>query len=527
MAPNTVKVRLITGNDILDNPVVFIPIMILWFFFLCLLAWSHKAGKEAEALPDKPYQVDRDDALMDVHEPLHYLRLSIKTGTRPFAGLTSANEVTVELMDDSGREDTIELTGDMARRLARNTKSVWLFSTPLALANITELALRVVGVDNAWYVSFAVISDMSEAESALQMIRDKHVDPFEMDKRARFFWINEWVDIYKDTIAHAQSFEDFNDKGSLFKHHIAESFTNNHFIASIFLAPPRSSFTPPQRVAVCMLLLCAIIFANAFFYKGDQPMTFASTMYIGFISSLIVTPPTGGVVGAFRWGGRGGKLFSKKWFVRWSAWFVAVGGSAWCSYYVLLLSFAWGRDKSWQWLTSCGTSFAISTLVTDVIIIATMAAVAAYLDQIDDIATVDELAQQRMAGKLAAIEKAEGYAADGMHLEDVFDDHHSDFEERPQSPAGRRWSQIRENVHSASANNARVKQVVSLVGEAAKNEMRGRGLAALVGKAKTDVAPSSGLAALVGKVDKTAPPSNGFAASKGKTQTESLVRVLL
>ena len=309
------------------------------------------------------------------------------------------------------------------------------------------------------YVSFAVVSDMDEAESGLQLVRDKHIDPFEMDKRSKFFWINEWVGIYRETVAYAQSFEEFNGKGNLFKHHIAENFTDKHFFASIFLFPPKSNFTPPQRVAVAMLLLCGIIFANAFFYKGDQQLSFASAMYIGFISSLIVTPPTGAVIGAFRWAGRGGNRYSRKWFVRCGAWFVAVVSSAWCCYYVLLLSFAWGQDKSWQWLSSCGTSFAISTLVTDIIYITTAAAIAAYLHQIDDLATVKELAQQRMATKLAVIQQAEALTAGGLHLADVFDDDASE----EQSVDGR-WSQaagVGQSSPAKARRSVRVKQIVA------------------------------------------------------------------
>ena len=400
VAPNTVRVRLINEQGFLDNPVVFVPITVLWFLFALLLISSYKLGKRATEIPDVPYQLDREDELSGEKRPLNKYRLTVKTGTKPFAGLTRGNEVVVQLhCEDDEQEDVIRLDADASVYMARNTASVWLFSTPLALADVDEITLKVSGADNNWYVQYAMLSNLADAESAFGLLKDKHLDPFEMDQRSKFFWVNEWVGIYKEVVAASIPFEEFNSPANLFGYRLSESISDKHFLASMFLSPPKSKYTPAQRVMVCQLLLNGIVFVNAFFYKDSGDMVWGSAIYIGAISSLIVSAPVGLLVLAFRYAGTGGSC--TKGFIRSLAWLGALGTASWCSYYVLLLSFDWGQGKSTQWLQSCGTSFALSTLVTDAVYVIIRASIAARLRVIHDVASVDEVALQNMAAKLA------------------------------------------------------------------------------------------------------------------------------
>ena len=406
ISPNMVEVRLISGNDILDNPVVFVPIALLWVAFVVLLIWAHRAEKHNLLVPQLPHHVDRDDDLSAEKGHLHDLRLTVKTGTRPFAGLTSKNKLIVTLVSSSGKEDEFELGADDASlSLARNTKSVWLFTTPLSLSEVTEITLRVAGVDNDCYVSYCVLSDRAEAETAFQLLNESQMDPFEVDRRSTFFWFNEWVNIYKESVAESMSYEDFNSPSHLFAFHVSEKLADKHFILSMFLFPPKSKFTPAQRVGVCFLLLFGIVFANAFFYQGDVELSWESAVFVAAASSVIVTVPVAATIFVLRRTGRGSG--SKHMVVRWMVWIIIVGASAWCSYYVLLLSFAWGQDKSWRWLGSVGTSFAISTVVVDLVTVLVVATVAARATKIHDIATVKEVATQNYVTKSAHIKKKE------------------------------------------------------------------------------------------------------------------------
>ena len=327
------QVRLITARDIFDNPTVFIPIMCIWFFFALMLLWAHRMEGVARLIPEMPHFINRDAELQGVKGALNKYRLSVKTGTRPFAGLTSGNEVIVELRGDDGQDDAITLDADASIHLARNTKSVWLFETRLDLDDINEASLRVAGKDDNWYaacalplvpdiwpfeptcvlysckfqvpcgyrtvlgnafqltrlyattgsryVQYVVLSDMAFDDTGFALQDDKFLDPFEMDRRSKFFWINEWVSIYKEVVAESVPFEEFNSASSLFSYHVSESVSDKHFVASMFLSSPTSPFTPPQRVAVCMLLLNSIVFANAFFFQGDADTSWESATYIG------------------------------------------------------------------------------------------------------------------------------------------------------------------------------------------------------------------------------------------------------
>ena len=84
--------------------------------------------------------------------------------------------------------------------------------------------------------------------------------------------LDRWVSTKesKAAVAVAQNFAEFNSFAHLIRYHVSESLADKHLVGSIFLGPPKSPFTPPQRVMAVFFLLCGVVFTNAFFYKRGE-----------------------------------------------------------------------------------------------------------------------------------------------------------------------------------------------------------------------------------------------------------------
>ena len=384
VSPNLVKIRVITADDIGNNLVVFVPVVLLWMLFAAVMRWAFKAARRlAQTVTDKPQYIRRDlfSLQNNSYNGLKRYRMTLKTGTRPFSGLSKKNQVCIKLRTATD-EDELRLDENASFSLARNTKSIFIFSTALDLEEIESVSVRVRGVEKQWFLVFMVLSDLEGVDAQATGDESGSKD------RTRYFWFNLWIKTGEEKSASAQTFKAFNTFWNLFSYHFPESLTDKHVLASIFLFPPKSRFTPPQRVMVCMLLLSGLIFTNAFFYQDGQDRTLESTSFVALVSSLIVSVPVSAIVLLFRQAGNKGGTCSALWWTRMFAWVVGLGSCGWCSYYVLLLSFDWGPSVSWNWLTSVGTSFCISTLVAGPLYIAAMALIATQLYHIHDQTTL-------------------------------------------------------------------------------------------------------------------------------------------
>lgn len=160
----------------------------------------------------------------------------------------------------------------------------------------------------------------------------------------------------------------------------------------------------------CMVFLCGSLFANAFFFQTDgSDLNIAQTITTGIFASLLVILPTSAVVFIFRRArpskmyGRASKssvhplddaenavatsskygnnsdglvaLVTLPSWCRVAAWFVSIALCIWCSYYVLLLSFEWGPQTSWAWLSAVFTSVGMMAAITDPLFILVFALV--------------------------------------------------------------------------------------------------------------------------------------------------------
>lgn len=199
--------------------------------------------------------------------------------------------------------------------------------------------------------------------------------------------------------------------------HTEMNITDHHLWVSLLLRPNISRFTRVQRLTTLMVLLLLVMISNAMFFKSTTEdsssmqleMGFirlsSSTFYISVIGVIITTPPILFVIMAFR----KSKIRKRKhhntmtknereiatskkndiyknnyilqelnedlfynnndltlpfWCVHLS-WVVLILAATTCSFFLLLYSMEWGKEKSQEWLTSFLLSFLESFLFID------------------------------------------------------------------------------------------------------------------------------------------------------------------
>ena len=170
---------------------------------------------------------------------------------------------------------------------------------------------------------------------------------------------------------------------ALIRNNISRRLFDDHIWLSLTHRPTKSIFTRAQRLGVCMATLFLAMITNAMFYKSaDDASTSSGTgvtigpvtinlqqIFISLETSLIVIPPIVIVT----------MIFSKRseeestrsetvqqklpyWslYIAWTLVFLSVAVS---TFFTILYSFQWGREKSTTWLVTFLLSFFESAII--------------------------------------------------------------------------------------------------------------------------------------------------------------------
>ncbi|KAK4290976.1 hypothetical protein Pmani_036170 [Petrolisthes manimaculis] len=154
------------------------------------------------------------------------------------------------------------------------------------------------GRSSSWFLGYMVVRDIQTGEQ------------FQ-------FICNQWLAVEEgdgliDRLVAVAGEEQLRDLSHVFTHSVDKSMADDHLWFSVFLRPPRSRFTRVQRLSSCMALLYLSMLVNAMFYQKVPedgaggglrlgPVSISpQALGIGFISNLIVFPPSFAIVFFFR-----------------------------------------------------------------------------------------------------------------------------------------------------------------------------------------------------------------------------------
>ena len=154
------------------------------------------------------------------------------------------------------------------------------------------------GKFRSWFLSFIVVKDVLTGEK------------YE-------FICNKWLAVEKDDglidrLLPVAGRDEATEFSHLFHQTTQKNLADGHLWFSIFMRPPRSRFTRMQRVSCCMALLYLSMLVNAMWYErvpskpGGGSLEFGpfslspEQIGVGFLSNLIVFPPTFLIILLFR-----------------------------------------------------------------------------------------------------------------------------------------------------------------------------------------------------------------------------------
>ena len=421
--PNVVKVRAIIADDIANNPVVFVPVIFLWIFFLLLMQNAYKRDQVAE-LAQGPVWVASNKS-----EHRGRFEITVRTGIRFNASISHETRVYITMFGSSGRTVEIALTHAWRPLFQRGAADVFLVTTPSNIGAIQRIHIRQDGNDSfqnpTWFLSGLEIVNLH------------------MPQDIRYFFLGKWLaynlgDCQLGYDITGLSWEAAVSWKRTMSARITKSVSESHTVMSVFLCPPTSKFNRVERTMTLMTFLCGSLFANGFFYQGDQTeLNVAQTITTGVMASFMVIIPLSIVLFFFQnsavvrkeLGNSNGKTWrnlkspkvapamdtedeadleeilgqkSKRWtshavrkdiqkrvsvvaeskgvlarmvhaigdyelpaWCKWIGWLLALGICFWSSYYVLLLSFEWGPTTSWMWLSAVFCSVFMLSAITD------------------------------------------------------------------------------------------------------------------------------------------------------------------
>jgi len=284
--PNLVQVRVITADDISNNPVVLVAISVVWFIFVVALYNTWLADKHAK-LADGPIACHGNSGM---HRGR--FQITVTTGVRFNAGLGPETRVFINLTGSSGRTSEIELGHEWRPIFARGGIDTFIVTTPTDIGYITNVKLRHDGNGESppcWFVSHVMVVNLNSGLSSL-----------------RYFWIDRWLaynlgDGAIEIDADGQTRTESSTLARTFSIRLANAICDNHTVLSVFLSPPNSQFSKSQRVMACMVFVCSAISLNAFFYQTDgEGLDLAQSVVTGAISSVLVLIPTTLCIFVFR-----------------------------------------------------------------------------------------------------------------------------------------------------------------------------------------------------------------------------------
>jgi len=212
------------------------------------------------------------------------------------------------------------------------------------------------------------------------------------------FLCDDWLAVNKSdgsiqrTLKPSSAFTAANNSSSLVRSNMFHRAVDDHMWLSVGMRAKPSSFTRAQRLGTCMATLFLAMIANCMFFKDADEQTINSeAISIGPItitpqqisnslfSSLIVFPPVLIIIIFFSKSvpksnaavdrdvnGRKRRTLLNPLLPYWCdyiAWFLVALSILFSTFFTILYSFEWGREKSIAWLTAFLLTFFESVIL--------------------------------------------------------------------------------------------------------------------------------------------------------------------
>ncbi|KAK4300255.1 hypothetical protein Pmani_027526 [Petrolisthes manimaculis] len=297
VALNAIDFSYVFANaGFLDNLTIYLTLIIsLALYFIGLVYARIKDRRDVEKVGVIP--------LADNEPSDQYLYvLIVHTGHIPNAGTKS--KVQFLIAGDWEESDVRTLNEAETSRplLTRGSVDHYLMATSRPLGPLHYLRIwhdnGGKGRSSSWFLGYMVVRDIQTGEQ------------FQ-------FICNQWLAVEEgdgliDRLVAVAGEEQLRDLSHVFTHSVDKSMADDHLWFSVFLRPPRSRFTRVQRLSSCMALLYLSMLVNAMFYQKVPedgaggglrlgPVSISpQALGIGFISNLIVFPPSFAIVFFFR-----------------------------------------------------------------------------------------------------------------------------------------------------------------------------------------------------------------------------------
>jgi hypothetical protein len=287
--PNLVKIRMISASDIGNNPVVFVPMVLLWVCFSYLVYKAKKLDKIGATVVG-PVYLESNSV-----EHMGLLKVSVHTGVRPRAGLGPSGRVFVRLFGTRGGTADVELTHPWRPLFLRNATDVFVVSTPLEIGIVKSITIRHdsdgFGDNARWYLGHVEVVNLRMGGTT-----------------KRTFWVDNWLALdaglySREATVAGEEQKQANSKAHVFQSRVTHGLADVHTVASVFLCPPNANPRRSERTMILMLFFSVTVFCNAFFFRGaseESEQSITDTLIIAAMTCGIVMIPTTVVMQIFR-----------------------------------------------------------------------------------------------------------------------------------------------------------------------------------------------------------------------------------
>ncbi|XP_019630602.1 PREDICTED: LOW QUALITY PROTEIN: location of vulva defective 1-like [Branchiostoma belcheri] len=380
--PNSIDLdNFFKDRDILnENRLVFCTVVTEWALYFVLMIilnvdFQRLRTKVRPATPGSTKPLPLLSVLPPDRMPAPYLyQITVTTGSMFGAGTSarigfqlfgSKNKTAVKMLNPGGESLLRGGIHDVIMPL----------KTSLGHLELLHIWHDNTGVDEAsWFLRDIIVKDL-QTEDVYQFIC--------------YDWLSgDRGDFQVQKVLHVATREQLDCFSSQFRENTDAMFYDQHLWTSPFVSPEGSSFTKSERLSYCCAVFSSMMLSNAMWYKSDEGFVTKNTVYdLGFVqitlqelyvslmTVVIVLPVALVPAKLFRMeraisitvpGIR--RSSSCERLSRWSktmAWLLVTLVSIVSSFFVILYSLDWGREKSEAWLKAFFFSFVLSSLVAE------------------------------------------------------------------------------------------------------------------------------------------------------------------
>ncbi|XP_078582469.1 polycystin-1-like protein 2 [Branchiostoma floridae x Branchiostoma japonicum] len=386
--PNTIELDDIFKDPSIlnDNNLVYYTVICEWTLYLVLMIilnvdfqrFREKTTDKSSTTGGKK-QLPQLSVLPSDRMPApHLYQITVTTGSMLGAG-TSAR-IGLQVFGSKSKT-AIKMINPDGESLPRGgTHDVIMpLKTSLGHLELLHIWHDNTGVDEtSWFLRDIIVKDLQTKEVYQFICYD---------------WLSEdRGDFQVQKVLHVATQEQLGCFSSQFRENADAMFYDQHLWTSPFVSPEGSSFTKSERLSCCCAVFNSIMLSNAMWYKSDDGFVTKNTvfdlgfvqitlqeLYVSLMTVVMVLPvvlvparlfrvevPTSITAPGIRRTSKYGLL--KGVLSRWSkyvAWFLVVMVSILSSFFVILYSLDWGREKSEAWLKAFFFSFGLSSIIAE------------------------------------------------------------------------------------------------------------------------------------------------------------------